>query len=103
MLGGALIALLPACTQMQWVSMSTGTSAGADAALAECRADARDEAWRDRWIAGWPPAFYEPDPDYPGWHHPFWAGRDLSGPLYLRLEQFCMRSKGFRQMPAEQP
>jgi hypothetical protein len=81
---------------MQWVDMRTGTAEGTEPALADCRAKAWDEAWRGQWLYGWPPPFYEPHPRYPGWRRPFWVGRQFTVALRHRLEDFCMRSKGFR-------
>jgi hypothetical protein len=96
-------AALAGCTPMQWVDMRTGSTEGSDTALADCRNKARDEAWRSSWLASWPPAFYQPYPRYPGWGRPFWINRPLNDDLYLRLTDFCMRSKGYRLVDAPQP
>ena len=88
---------------MQWVDMRTGSAEGAQAALDDCREVARDEAWRAQWYDGWPPQFYKPYPYYPGWHRPFWHGRAMSGDLQFRLQDFCMRSRGFRLVEVPAP
>ena len=84
------------CAPMQWVDVRTGSPEGSEAALDECNRLARDESWRGQWYSSWPPLFYEPYPRYPGWRRPFWHGRLFSEELYFRLQDFCMRSRGFR-------
>lgn len=99
----ALAVAASACAPVQWVDIRTGSPQGAEAALDECRTLARTEAWRGQWYDSWPPLFYEPDPRYPGWRRPFWHGRPFSGDLYLRLEDFCMRSRGYRLVEKPEP
>lgn len=94
----AVAVTVAACTQLQWVDMHTGSPKGADAALAECQQSAQKESWRAQWVSGWPPPFYHPYRRYPGWRRPFWIGQPWNDDLFYYLTDFCMRSKGFRQV-----
>ena len=94
---GILLALtLAGCAPMQWIDPRTGSTAGADAALEECHRLALDEAWRSQWYYGWSPHLYEPFGGYPGWRYPFGHDESFSHDLYFQLQNFCMRSRGFR-------
>jgi hypothetical protein len=103
-LAAAFLALLPACTPMQWVKPETAEAAS-DEDLGACR----QEAWREARLRA--PSFPRPLPyvvsdaqgrrvlvsPHGGFHDPF----NDQFMEETRLTNFCMRAKGYQLVPVE--
>jgi hypothetical protein len=102
-LGGTIIGigvvLLAGCAtgSLAWVKADQ-TDGNAASELADCRALARDEAWRMDWEMRWPPRFYDSRfmPPFYRAARPFWLGYPMSIEREHALVDFCMHSKGYR-------
>lgn len=91
----ALGAVLSACTPMQWQSASLGV-APSKAEIDECNQSAFYEAQRQSFLYdyGWPRYYGRPWGPWPRYspNDRFFRERDLF--------DYCMRSKGYRLVPA---
>jgi hypothetical protein len=82
----ALIALLPACTPMQWVKEDATPEQ-----VAQDAAQCQNEAWREAQFRAWPPRYGRRR--FGSFNDPFFEES--------RLADFCMRIKGYELVPAE--
>lgn len=96
-----LSGVLPGCGQaMQWYRPDT-TLEAADLDARECRAAARDEAFRESFFYG-PPFYSFPyyGPRGPRhWRDPFYDPFFARDQREQDLQDFCLRSRGYQLVP----
>ncbi len=90
--------MLAGCADLAWEKPGA-SEAQTQAAVEACSRHAADQAWRDKWVNNWPPAFYDSSympPYYGVGSMPFWQGGPDTFEQEEDLNRFCMHSKGYR-------